>query len=146
MFDLKLDIPLIRLNENKNLEVSITGEGQLGLILVCDPSDLKEGGKEKALEIARAIGYEFPKDLKILETNSPSFNLSESLNGIIYNHVIVFKFKADSLGLPSHLVPYYPYTFEKMNLVLSESLQDIKNNNDKKKKLWNAVKIFKPNL
>ena len=141
---MKLDIPLIRLTENKNQDFQLEGEGKLGLILVCNKADLLDGGKEKALEIAKAVGYDFPKDLAILSTDAASLNLSEALESISYKSVISFHFSAEALGLPAHLVEYHPYVFEQMTLVLSDAIQNIKNDNDKKKKLWNAVKTLKP--
>ncbi len=137
-----IDIPLIRLPNSTNQQYHIDGNLGKKLLILCSEADLSNGGKEKLLEIIKAIGFNYPDDLGILY-GSMNFDLNYLMEQYPFDKLFAFGWTPKELGIQSTLLHYKRYSFECFQFVLSESIQSIKENADKKRALWQAIQSFK---
>ncbi len=137
---MSLDLPIIRLKENKNKSYEISGNGKKGLLIVCSTADTTNENTAKLQEILNALDHDINEDIFLLKKDSPHY-LNEI--SIEFSKLISFGFKPAELGLPRHLKPYTRYRFESFSVVLSDSIHLIKSDVTKKKMLWSSIQAYK---
>lgn len=114
-------------------------------LVVCRKEDLKNGGKEKLLEIVRAIQWDINTNLELVDLEEKeSIQLSSGLP-LKRNKRIVLSFglKPMDLCLQCPLQFYQRITFENAIVIFSHSVQELIDSKQYKSNLWGAIKSFK---
>ena len=123
--------------------VSFLGNNEKGiLILVDDPSDdlLNQGDLDLLMRIVES-GLKYSKNDFAL-VNTAKFPVDQILNEISYSYLISFGVDLSNVFSDTNL--YTIHQVENSNVLLSEKLSSMHNDNQRKRKLWLALQsMFK---
>jgi len=114
-------------------------------LVLCLKDDLENGGKEKLLEIVKAINWDIDTNLELvhLEENE-SILLSSGLPSKRNRRIVLsFGLKPKDLCLQCPLQYYQHINFENATLIFSHSMQELLISKQHKSSLWNTIKSFK---
>ena len=123
----------------KSQTPKITGNGQKGLIIIGSLTDLNL--HKNTLEgIIKAIGYDIEADVSILYLDNQSIDLSTTFPMSSINQIIIFGVDPSSVGFNIHAFPNFWYNMEYFSILISESLEILNSQKDKKLALWGQLK------
>ena len=94
-------------------------------------------------KILNAVNLDIENDISFFSIFEKNIHFAEINRTIEIDKLLFFGIKSDEIGLHLNLKPYQIASWSGIEILLSESIEDLKNNKQKKQFLWSALqKMF----
>jgi len=117
--------------------ITLIGNGQKKLLVVCENEDFSEFGKSKLSAILKAIKYDMEEDVYVCIVDKQTVNISTL--DIHFTNLLLFGITPDRLGFNIQHKLYNAHYFENFVMVVSESIMELETHVSKKKELWKCL-------
>jgi hypothetical protein len=137
-------IPEISTEENQNTSFNYAGENNKYFLIIFEDeanSELNSAHKEMLMKIMSAKGLEM-RDLAILNLSKyPEANFSQLKSFFSCNRIALFGIDPQRITLPA-IAANDSVKHQDVKVLASFSLEEMSNNNDKKREFWAVMKNF----